>query len=150
MATKAELKAMIESKKGFHSIITDEIAPDNIQDDPIEKRYFYVNHTNTDGTMGKTFVYYLWDKLNDIASFYNVETEALDAKEPSADEKKFNALSAYLKSNFEAYFIGRYDLKNMWAEAFVFKLSAGKLAESKVIVFKKGTSPISHLEVVTV
>jgi len=70
--TKAQLITSLEGKVGFHSIISDELALDNKAGDLIEKRYFYINHTNADGTMGKTYVYYLLDVANDAASFYNV------------------------------------------------------------------------------
>ena len=146
--TKEQFLTQVQGKKGFHSIIKDDVAPDNIAGDTIEKRYLYVNHTNADGTMGKTFVYYLLDKDTNEASFYNVETEALDAKEVSGDQKKLNALQDHLKSNFDAYFVIRFDMDNLWAEADVFKLTAGELVASKVMVFKKGTNPIAHLTIV--
>lgn len=148
--TKQQLLDAVAAKKGFHSIVQDEVAPDNIQGDPIEKRFLYVNHTNADGTMGKTFVYYLYNSSTDEASFYNVEPESVDSKEPNSDQKKLDALMVYLKSNFNAYFVVRYDLSNNWAEADVFTLVTGKLTPKKVMVFKKGANPISHLEIVTV
>lgn len=146
--TKAQLQSAVEAKKGFLSIIKDELAPDHVAGDPIQKRFFYVNHVNADGTAGKTFVYYLWDEANDTAWFYNVETESVDAKEPTTEQKKLNALQAYLKANFNAYFVIRFDFDNNWAEADVFKLTTGKLVASKVMVFKAGNNPISHLEIV--
>lgn len=146
--TKAQLQAQLEAKKGFHSIIKDELAPDHIVDDPIEKRYFYVNHVNADGTAGKTFVYYLHDTVNDTAWFYNAETESVDAKEPTTEQKKLDALQAYLKTNFNAYFVIRFDVENNWAEADTYKLENGKLTHAKVMVFKAGSNPISHLEIV--
>lgn len=146
--TKAQFLTAVQSKVGFHSIIEDKLAPDNVAGDPIEKRYLYINHTNADGTMGKTFVYYLLDTVNDVASFYNVEREALDVKEPTAENKKYDALQNYLKANFNAYFIGRFDPINNWAEADTYKLETGKLTKKTVIVYKQGANPISHLEVV--
>lgn len=138
----------VKAKKGFHSIIQDELAPDHITGDPIEKRFLYINHLNADGTMGKTFVYYLYDTVKNIASFYNVEPENVDAKEPSIDQKKIDALQAYLKQKYNAYFVGRFDTVNNWAEADVFVLTAGKLVKKSVIVYKQGSSPIADLEVV--
>lgn len=146
--TKQQLQSQIESKVGFHSIIEDKLAPDHVNGDPIEKRYFYINHTNSSGTMGKTYVFYLYDTVNDEAWFYNVEPEAVDNKEPSSEQKKLNELQNYLKANFDAFFIGRFDVENNWAEADVFKLTNGNLVKSSVIVFKRGTNPISHLTVV--
>lgn len=145
---KAQLIQKIKAKKGFHSIIKDELAPDHVQGDPIQKRFFYVNHVNADGTAGKTYVFYLWDEATDDAWFYNMEAEAVDAKEPSSDQKKLSALQNYLKANFNAYFVIRADLENNWAEADTYKLETGKLTYKKVMVFKQGSSPISHLEIV--
>lgn len=146
---KADLITTLQSKKGFHSIISDTVAPDNVQGDPIEKRFFYVNHLNADGTMGKTFVYYLWDKATDDAWFYNVEAESVDMKEPSKDQKKFDALLNYLKANFAVFFIIRYDINNSWAEADVFVETAGTLSPKRVVAFKKQGEPVTHLDVVT-
>lgn len=144
---KQEFLTKVQSKVGFHSIIEDKLAPDHIANDPIEKRYLYINHTNADGTMGKTFLYYLHDTTNDFASFYNIETIALDIKE-NPEQKKLDALQAYLKASFDAYFIGRFNPTDNWAEADTYKLNAGKLEKKSVIVFKKGNNPISHLEVI--
>ena len=146
--TKQELQTKVENKKGFHSIIKDDLAPDNVAGDPIEKRFFYVNHTNADGTMGKTFVYYLHDTENDEAWFYNVETESVDAKEPNTEQKKLNALQNYLGSTFAGFFINRFDLENNWAEADVYEVSGQDLTKSTVLVFKKGSSAITHRKVV--
>lgn len=146
--TKAQFISAVQAKKGFVSIIKDALAPDHINDDPIEKRYLYINHTNADGTMGKTYVYYLHDVANDAASFYNVETEALDIKEPNTENKKYLALRAYLKANFAAFFLVNHDLDNNWAEAEVFTLSGSDLTRSRVIVYKQGSNPIAHKKIV--
>lgn len=145
--TKAKFLTKVQSKPGFHSIISDEAAQDNIAGDPIEKRYLYINHTNADGTMGKTFVFYLYETATDTASFYNVEAEALDAKEPSTNQKKLDALTAYLAGKYASFFINRYDLNQPVAEADVYTLAAGKLVRKTVLVFKKGANPINDLDV---
>lgn len=147
--TKQELLNKVTTKQGFQSIIMDTLAPDHVNGDTIEKRFFYINHVNADGTAGKTYLYYLHDTINDVAWFYNVEAETVDAREPSADQKKINALQAYLKANFAAYFllVGRIDTVNNWAEAEVFTLAGGVLTRSKVLVFKKGTQQITHLTI---
>lgn len=145
---KAQLKAQLETKKGFLSIVKDDVAPDNVAGDPIQKRFFYLNHVNADGTAGKTFVYYLHNTETDDAWFYNQEIESVDMKEASSEQKKLTALENYLKANFDAYFVIRYDLNNLWAEADALKLTNGSLVASKVLVFKKGTSPIAHLTIV--
>lgn len=146
--TKQELITKVENKVGFLSIVQDALAPDNIPGDPISKRYLYINHTNADGTMGKTYVYYLWDTVNDVASFYNVETEALDVKEPSTDQKKLDSFKIYLGTNFSAYFILRSDLQNNWVEADVFTVTGSDLTKSTVLAIKNGTNPINHRKIV--
>lgn len=145
---KADLIAKVQAKKGFKSIIKDALAPDHDPNDPIEKRYLYVNHVNADGTAGKTFVYYLHDPQTDEAWFYNAEVETVDMKEPVSEQKKFDALTAYLKANFDAYFVLRWDTANNWAEADVFTLTNGELVKSRVMVFKKGANHIAHLTIV--
>lgn len=145
---KAELQAKLEAKQGFVSIIKDDVAPDNVSGDVVEKRFFYVNHVNADGTAGKTFVYYLHNTETDEAWFYNVETEAVDTKEPTTEQKKLDALQAYMKANFAAFFVLRFDLENNWAEADVFEVSGTDLAKSSVLVFKLGTNPITHRKIV--
>lgn len=146
--TKSELKAKVEAKIGFHSIIQDELAPDHIPGDKIEKRYLYINHTNSDGTMGKTFIYYLHDIEKNIASFYNVETESLDIKEPQTNQKKLILLQNYLKSNFDGFFIIRVDMENNWAEADVYELSGSELTKSSVMVFKPINGAITHRKII--
>lgn len=145
---KAQFLAAVESKVGFHSIIKDEVAPDHIAGDSIEKRYLYINHINADGTAGKTHIEYLYDTVNDVAWFYNQEREAVDVREPSADQKKLNALEAYLKANFNAYFLIRANLTNNWAEADTYKLEIDKLVHKKVMVYKISNNPIAHLEII--
>ena len=147
--TKAEFLTKVQGKVGFHSVIQDELAPDNIASDPIEKRFLYVNHLNTSGTMGKTFIYYLQDKANDEVWFYNVESESVDLNEPNTQEKKLNALENYLKVTFDAYFIklGMIDYENNWAEAIVYNKVAQDLVKEDVLVFKQGTV-ISHLKII--
>jgi len=146
--TKEQFLTKVQSKLGFHSIIQDELAPDNVAGDSIEKRFLYVNHNNADGTMGKTFVFYLYDTVSDIASFYNTETPALDNQELPENVKALKALETYLGAKYEAYFVIRYDIAQRIAEADVFTLTAGKLAQKKVLVFKKGASPVSDVDIV--
>ncbi len=148
--TLQALIAKIEAKQGFHSFINGvegELARDHVPGDPIEKRCFYVNHTNADGTMGKKFVYFLYDRANDSASFYNVEEE-LDFKKLPPKVEQLKALEAYLAGKYEAYFVIRYDLDQKVAEADVFELENSTLTKKRVLVFKKGTNPINDLVIV--
>lgn len=144
---KTDLITKLENKDGFKSIVSDKKAPDS-PDGALEKRFLEVATINADGTAGIYHVYYLHDTATDDAWFYNVEVEALDNKAVSSEQVKLNTLADYLKTNFDAYFVVRYDLTNLWAEADVFKLTTGKLVKSSVVVYKKGNSPISHLNVV--
>lgn len=146
--TKTQLLNAVQGKIGFHSIVKDEVAPDNIIGDPIEKRYLYVNHLNGDGTMGKTYIYYLLDTATQEAWFYNLETENLDNKEHNSEQKKLDALQAYLDANFDAYFIVRYDTTKNWAQADVFTQSGQDLTQSKVLVFKPAQGAITHKNIV--
>lgn len=141
--TKAELLAQLEAKKGFHSIIKDDVAPDNVPNDPIEKRFWYVNHLNADGTMGKTFVYYLHDTTNDVAWFYNTEVEAIDIKEPSSNSKKLDILANYIHANFVGGKIVHFDPDNNYAEAKVFDANG----EKRIWVYKPQGKPITHVTV---
>lgn len=148
MATKNELISLIQSKKGFVRIVSDELANDAIPNDPVEKRVVQVEHSNTDGTAGITNVFYLHDTANDVAKFYNTEPVAFDVNELNAMAKKQEALENYLKGKYDAYFLGRTDLVNNWAEADVFSVVAGKLNRKSILVFKKGANPISDIDVV--
>lgn len=142
---KAQLQAVIEGKKGFHSIVKDDLAPDHVPGDPIEKRYFYVNHTNADGTMGKTFVYYLHDTENDVASFYNVETEALDVRELTAEQKKLELLKTYLDGEFTFSIVTGFDAKANKALAIVYIDNGdGTGTKKEAVVFKPQGQPITH------
>ena len=54
----------------------------------------------------------------------------------------------YLSGKYAAHFINRFDLNQNLAEADVYTLAAGKLTRKTVLVFKKGTNPITDLDVV--
>jgi len=145
--TKQELITKIEQKKGFISFIGEErIAPDNDKESNIEKKYFLVNHENSDGTAGQKFVFFLEDKETHDAWFYNLEEE-LDNQEPNVYIKKLNKLEEYLDDTFHSYFIIRTDLKQGIGEADVYTLTDGKLSASRVLVFKEEQS-IKHLSIV--
>ena len=112
----------------------------------LEKRHVVVETQNEDGTVGIYNIFYLHNKTTDVAKFYNAEPEILT--NVSNDEKKLKALKNYLAGKYQAYFIGRYDLVNNWAEADVFSLNAQKLEMKSVLVFKKGSNPINDIDVV--
>jgi len=57
-------------------------------------------------------------------------------------------LTNYLETNFEAYFIERLDFVNNWAEATVYEVATNDLSMSKVLVYKKGTNPVTHKKIV--
>lgn len=152
--TKAELLAAVGAKKGFVRVISDNLAPDTVPNDAVQKRYLLVETLNADGTAGITHVFYLQDTSSNqdenlqTSKFYNVEPQALDNKELSVMDKKREALETYLKGKYAAFFLGRVDLTNNWAEADVFTLAAGKLTKKSVLVFKQGTNPINDVDVI--
>jgi len=90
-------------------------------------------------------VWFMVDTATGEANWQNFDTMTPEANTLNA---KMNALTNYLKSNFHAYFIGRYDLNNNWAEADTYKLVNGNLQMTKVMVFKVGNNPIQHLNIV--
>ena len=146
--TKSQLEQKLAGKVGFKAIVSDKLAPDSPAG-ALEKRYYEVATINADGTAGIYFVYYLHDTQSDEAWFYNVEVEALDNKEPVSDQKKLNALQNYLKTNFDAFFVIRFDMTNLWAEADVFKYNATTkmLDKFTVLVYKTNKDPIKHLTI---
>lgn len=155
---KQELKTALGAKKGFVRIIEDTLAPDSIPTDPMQKRYFTVEHVNTDGTAGITYVYYLQDTGSNnnedlqACKYYNTEPANFDNNEPTAEAKKQTLLEDYLNTKYDAWFLNRVDLQNNWAEADVYKYNATtKVLDKKtVVVYKKGTSPIADVQVNTI
>jgi hypothetical protein len=144
---KEGLIAQLKSKNGFMSILEDSLSSDSKSAD-IEKRYMLVEHQNADGTVGTTSVYYLFNTKTGEAKFYNIVPNSFDSRETSPDMVKQQALEAYLKAKYNAYFIGRTDFVNNWAEADVFTLTTGKLVKKKVLVYKQGVNPIADIDVV--
>ena len=90
-------------------------------------------------------VWFIVDNEADEATWQNADQ--LDPEE-NAVAKKQAALEAYLASNFAGYFVNRADLENLWAEADVYEVSGQDLSKSTVLVFKKGSNPITHRVIV--
>lgn len=147
---KEDLLVAVRSKKGFVRIIADEVAQDDIKtDENLNKRYLTVEHRNTNGTAGITYVFYMHKVDTDDAYFYNHEPENLDANEETVEIKRLRRLEEFLAGKYAAYFIGRYDLKNFWAEADVYTSDVNnKLTKKSVIVAKRGTNPIADQDVI--
>ena len=107
----------------------------------------YLEFIVIEPTGGKNIrqVWYLENTNTGVTSYQTANTI-----NPSKNnfEKKLQALTDYLDSNFDAYFLVRDNLDKNWAEVDVLKLTDGKLVSSKVLVFKKGTSAVNHLEIV--
>ena len=143
--TKAQLQSQLEAKTGFVSIIKDEPAPDNVPGDPIEKRFFYVNHINDNGTAGKTFVYYLHNADTDEAWFYNVENEELDNQ---ASQKKLAVLTDYCDATFDAYELEKVNYEKKWATVTTFTIGASNVTQGKAFVYKNGNNPVTHKDLV--
>lgn len=143
--TKAELHAEIATKTGFVTIAGDNKSPE-VLPAPYEKRYVEVMVDNEDGTANTVRVSYLYNTDTDDAKYFALEPEGF-VKE-SANVKKQKALEDYLAANYEAYFINRADLTNNWAEADVYTLDTGNLTKKTVLVYKKGTNPITDMDVI--
>lgn len=145
--TKAQLLIAVQGKAGFVAILSDQLASDSVSATK-QKRVLSVETLNADGTKGITNVIYVHDTGTDEAWFYNVEPTAFDKTVVSSEEQVAKALNDYCKANFEAFFVTRVDGVNKWAEVQAFVLNAGNLEKKNVLVFKKGTNPITHLNVV--
>ena len=147
---KADIIAKIQGKVGIHSFVDDKPAPDNIQNDVLQKHYFLINNLNADGTMGKTYVYYLLDTVTGDCFFYNTEVETLDIKDSGTEQKRIINMKKYLENKYFAFFTGATYLEtgNAFIEATVFVLNVDKLTKKNVIVFKKGATPINDYDVI--
>lgn len=147
--TKSELIAAVQAKKGYVATLSDTKTPDSPTGNK-EKRMLVAETLNSDGTKGMYNVFYVHNTETDEAWFYNVEPEALDTKEPSAPQVVINALNDYCKANFSAYFLipDRIDPTNKWAVVEAYILNAGNLEKKNVMVYKKGTNPITHIDIV--
>ena len=146
---KAQLLTSIQSKAGFVSIVSDNVAPDS-PTGVKEKRYLVVETLNADSTKGITNVFYIHDTETDTAWFYNVEPVAFDNQYKNIPQQTLEALQNYCKTNFEAYFLipDRIDAENKWAVVEAYTISSGKLAKSLKMVYKKGTNPITHIDII--
>lgn len=144
--TKSQLLTAVQGRAGYVATIADTLAPDSIG--VKQKRFLTVETLNADGTKGITNVFYIHDTGTDEAWFYNVEPTAFDKTVVSVEEQVAKALNDYCKANFEAFFVSRVDGVNKWAEVQAFVLNNGNLEKKNVLVFKKGTNPITHLNVV--
>lgn len=102
----------------------------------------YIN--TADGT--NTFnVYFMVDAATGEATW-----QQHDQLEPekNATETKLKALNVYLKANFPAYYIERFEVENNFAIATVFTLSGSDFVQSRVLVYKQGANPIAHRKIV--
>jgi hypothetical protein len=142
--TKQQLLDKVAAKTGYVSIAKDDLAPDHIPGDPIEKRYLYINVLNADGTMGKTYQYYLYNTTDGTAAFYNVESEVLDTKAMTNDQKRFDNIEKYLKQNFHSYFIREVNMNIDTLFADVYTDNGTNLVKQQVAAFKRGTNAIEH------
>ena len=145
---KADLLTAVSAKSGYVAIIEDRLAPDSVGTK--QKRYLLVETLNADGTKGVTNVFYVHDTVSDDAWFYNVEPKTFDITEKPVDQQTLDALRDYCKANFAAYFLipDRIDAANMWAVVEAYTLVSGKLAKSLKMVYKQGTNPITHVDIV--
>lgn len=144
--TKSQLLTAVQGKAGYVAILADTLAQDSVG--AKQKRFLTVETLNADGTKGITNVFYIHDTGTDEAWFYNVEPVAFDKAVVSVEAQTEKALNGYCRATFDAFFVSRVDGVNKWAEVQAFVLNAGNLEKKNVLVFKKGTNPITHLNVV--
>ena len=146
---KQELLTKITKKVGFVAILKEDVSSDSI--DLIKvKKYLMVETLNSDGTKGITNVTFIHNSETDEAWFYNVEPIVFDNQVKPVSQIIIDALNEYCLANFEAHFLipERIDAINQWAVVEAYILEAGKLKQSKVMVYKKGDDPIAHIEII--
>lgn len=140
--TKAQFIAAVEAKPNFIKWAQAPVLKETIGE--IEK-WNGIAFINTPDGRNTYNVWFVVDAATGEATWQNADTME---PEKNANEVKRAALEAYLKANFNAFFIGRTDLVNNWAEADVYTLNTGKLTKKSIIVYKQGSNPIAHLDVV--
>ena len=140
---KADLTAVVEGKDGFVAILSDNKTPDSPAGTK-EKRYMLVETINDDGTKGITNVVYIHDTVNDTAWFYNVEPLSFKKEARTADQQAIDALTTYCNDTFHAYEIKSVNGGQKWAIVTTYMLDNGSFTQTDVIVYKQGTSPITH------
>lgn len=140
---KQEFITAVEAKPNFIKWAQTPIVKETVG--TIEHHHGRAYISTNDGTQ----VFNVWffvDTETGEANWQNQDT--LDP-DNNANPAKTKALENYLTATFDAFFITKLDLVHNWAEAEVYKLAAGKLSKTTILVFKKGSNPINHLEVVT-
>lgn len=144
---KTDLLTAVQAKAGYVAILEDKL--DSVVGTK-EKRNLVVETLNTDGTKGITNVFYILDITTQDAWFYNIEPKAFDYGYKDVPQETLDALRAYCKANFAAYFLiqDRVDAENKWAVVEAYTLNAGKLVKSLKMVYKQGTNPITHVDII--
>ena len=145
---KTDFLTKVQSITGFVSVLKDIETQDNIKESDIEKRQLSIEHTNKDGTAGVTSVFYLENKKTGEVRFYNDEPKSFEKDAVSDEAKKQQSLEAYLTGKYQAFFVNRIDIKNLWAEADVYQIENGKLRKKTVVVYKKGGEKVSDVDVI--
>lgn len=140
--TKQQFITAVEAKPKFIKWAVEPVSVETIGD--IEKWNGKALVTTPDG-VNIVEVWFIVDSVSGDANWQTIDTLSM---EENQIQKKEIALSNYLKNNFAAFFILRVDLDNLWAEAEVFTKTGTDLVASKVLVFKKGNDPITHLTIV--
>ena len=109
------------------------------------EKWHGIAYINTGDGTNTYNVYFMVDTATGEATWQQNDPLQPENNAATAKEK---ALEAYLKANFAAHFVNRFDLNNNWAEATVYTISGADLAKSTVLVFKQGANPITHRKVV--
>jgi len=145
---KQDLITKLSTKKGFKGIISDELASDTPAGKKLEKRFFLVESINTDGTVGISYVYYLYDIEADEAQFYNAEPEKFDNQEDTKEVKRRKQLETHLKNKYLTYFVLRQDSENDAIEADVYTLTGETVTKKTVIAVRNADKTINDFEVI--
>lgn len=137
--TKSSFIATVEAKPNFIKWLGDEVLVETIG---TARKYRRDALITSDAGFPNVFqVWYIEDTATGDTNFQNVDT--LTPTE-NAVQKKQDALTAYLKANFNAFRLIWTDLDNTFAEAEVFATAGADLTRSKVLVYKIGANPITH------
>lgn len=140
--TKAEFITSIEAKPNFIKWAKAPTVVETIGE--IEKWNGLAYVTTADGK-NTVNVWFMVDTITGDADWQTQDT--LEPEKNTLTTKQ-RSLEAYLKANFNAFFIGRIDFENNWAEADVYKITNGKLVKSTVLVYKDNSNVVTHVDII--
>lgn len=140
---KEQLIADIESKPQFKKWAQAPNVVEKIGD--IEKWTGIIYMTTPEGYTNTYNVWFMVDTVTGEASYQNLDT--LDDSK-NLIQGKLLALQEYCNKTFHAYEIKSTNLEKKWAIVTTYTLASGKFTKQDQIVYKVGTSPITHAPIV--